>query len=265
MPEEPNPPTNESSWLSLRKYWRLLQLALLFLMIWLMAAYFVLPLIWRFATRHHPALEDLPRITRTSNGIHGDPLNIALVGSEDEVVAAMLTANWSPADSITMKSSLRIAAATVRGRSYETAPVSNLYLWERKQDLAFEQPSGKDPKRRHHVRFWRSEKVDENGRPLWAGAATFDTRVGFSHTTGQITHHIDADVDTERDKLLDDLDKAGLITVVTWLDGFHEELRGRNGGGDPYYTDGKLLIVYVVPQTIKSDSSKGQDAPLEVH
>ncbi|MGE3780499.1 MAG: LssY C-terminal domain-containing protein [Pirellulaceae bacterium] len=31
------------------------------------------------------------------------------------------------------------------------------------------------------------------------GAATFDVRVGLSHTAGQITHHIAADEDVERD------------------------------------------------------------------
>jgi LssY C-terminus len=47
----------------------------------------------------------------------------------------------------------------------------------RKEDLAFEQQEGGDPTRRHHVRFWRSEKTDKNGEPLWLGAATFDQRV----------------------------------------------------------------------------------------
>jgi hypothetical protein len=51
------------------------------------------------------------------------------------------------------------------------------------------------------VRFWQSEKLDEQGRPLWAGLATYDERVGRSHTTGQIMHHISGNVDVERDHL----------------------------------------------------------------
>ena len=159
--------------------------------------------------------------------VPGYSTNISLVGTEEEVDAAMLDAGWLPADPITLRSSLRIAAGTVLRRSYDTAPVSNLFVWGRKQDLAFQQAVGNDPRRRHHVRFWKSQKVDENGRPLWAGAATFDTSVGFSRTTGQITHHIDADVDTERDKLLGDLQHAGVIAQVDWL-AFHEKLEGRN-------------------------------------
>ena len=190
----------------------------------------------------HPAVEDIPGVTYTANGIPGDPLNVALVGTEGQIDAAMLAAKWFPADRITLRSSLRIAADTVFHRSYDDAPVSSLYLWGRKEDLAFEQPVRTDPRQRHHVRFWRAEKVDEQGRPLWAGSATFDIRVGFSHTTGQITHHIAPAVDAERDHVINSLNEAHVLADVYWIDGFRKALSGRNGGGDPYHTDGRLAV-----------------------
>jgi hypothetical protein len=229
---------------------RWLNRLILLLLVWLLAAYLMLPMAWRYSTRRHPALDDAPRITHTANGIHGDPLNVALVATEEELQKVMLAARWLPADPITLKSSLKIATGTILHRSYEDAPVSSLYVWGRKQDLAFEQLYGKDPRQRHHVRFWRSEKLDEDGRPLWFGAATFDTKVGFSHTTGQITHHIDANVDAERDKLLADLSQTPLMAAVQWIVGFQEKLEGRNGGGDPYHTDGRLLVVVVAAQQV---------------
>ena len=232
-----------------RKKRRLIRLLVMLVIVWAVAAYFLLPLAWRLATWHHPAVEGMPRITLTANRIPGDPVNIALVGTEEEVDAAMLAAGWLPADPITLRSSLRIAAGTVLRRSYETAPMSSLFVWGRKQDLAFQQPVGNDPRRRHHVRFWKSEKVDEHDRPLWAGAATLDISVGLSRTTGQITHHIDADVDAERDKLLYDLQYAGVVAQVDWLVGFHEKLEGRNGGGDPWHTDGRVPVVYLTPDS----------------
>jgi hypothetical protein len=248
----PEKPASETPSLERRWYRRWLHRILLLLILWLMAAYFLLPIAWRIATRHHPAVADMPRIARTANGIPGDPLNVALVGSEEEVDAAMLAAGWLPADPITLRSSLRIAAGTVLRRSYDTAPVSSLFVWGRKQDLAFQQAVGNDPRQRHHVRFWKSEKVDEDGRPLWAGAATFDRSVGFSRTTLQITHHIDADVDAERDKILDDLNRAGVVAQVDWLNGFHKDLDGRNGGGDPWHTDGRVPVILLVPDREES-------------
>jgi hypothetical protein len=107
--------------------------------------------------------------------------------------------------------------------------------------LAFEQEVGKDASRRHHVRFWESTK-QVNGRPLWLGSATFDTKVGFSHKTGLPTHHIDANIDAGRDKLLEDLTAAAWLLSTEGVEGFQTKRDGRNGGGDPYHTDGKLSV-----------------------
>lgn len=209
---------------------------------WLLVAYVVLPRVWRSYEKRHPALDDAPRITRTGDGIPGDPLNIALIGSEEELHLALLASKWFPADPITLASSLRIAAGTVFHRAYNTAPVSSLFLFGRKQDLAFEQPIGDDPRRRHHVRFWKSAKLDAKGNPLWIGAATLDTRVGLSHTEGEITHHISAEVDPERDKIIDDVKRAGALVRVDWIADFQQPPNGKNGGGDPWHTDGRLAI-----------------------
>jgi hypothetical protein len=214
--------------------------------VYLLIAYFLLPYGWGRYEKRHPALDDAPRITHTGRGIPGDPLNVAFVGSLEELHLAMLESGWFPADPITLKSSLRIAAGTLFHRTYVDAPVSKLVVWGRRQDLAFEQPAGKDPRRRHHVRFWRAAKLDDNGRPLWIGAATFDTRVGFSHTTAQITHHIDPDIDKERDKLVNDMRRTGNLSTAYWLDGFQEKLQSKNGGGDPYHTDGRLAVGVLV-------------------
>jgi hypothetical protein len=92
------------------------------------------------------------------------------------------------------------------------------------------------------VRFWRWDELYE-GRPAWFGAATFDKSVGLSHTTGQVTHHIAPDIDAERDRLVAELREAGLARSVDWNDDFHPEREGKNGGGDPWHTDGRLAIV----------------------
>jgi hypothetical protein len=190
----------------------------------------------------HPALEDAPELTNTSRGIPGDPVNLAFVASDEELHLAMRAAGWMPADPITLKTSVRIVADTIEHRPYADAPVSSLYLWGRKQDLAFEQPVGNSPKQRHHVRLWRSAKLDETGRPLWLGAATFDRSVGISHTTGGITHHIAPDVDSERDKIMGDMGQVGLLFDMYWIEGFQEQPEGKNGGGDPYRTDARLAV-----------------------
>jgi hypothetical protein len=170
----------------------------------------------------------------------GDALNVALTGTEMDLKRIMRAAHWYRADPLSLRSRFEIAGAAVFEHPYDDAPVSNLYLWGRTEDLAFEQPVGHDPRQRHHVRFWRSAKRDPDGRPVWVGAATFDVRVGLSYTTGQITHHTAPDIDAERNKLFADLRRTGELTDRYFIDDFHRIRQGRNGGGDRWFTDGRL-------------------------
>jgi hypothetical protein len=220
---------------------RCLQAVAVLSVLWLLAAYVILPAVWKHY-EHHPALEEAPKTTLTAQGIPGDPLNVGLIATEDALVRAMLEAGWSPADPITLKSSLRIAGSVLLKRPYREAPVSSLFVFGRRQDLAFEKPAGRSASRRHHVRFWRSYELGRGGVPLWIGAATFDRSVGISHRTGQVTHHIAPDVDDERDGLIADLSQSGLLDWLFQVTGVGATLLGRNGGGDRYYTDGELTI-----------------------
>jgi hypothetical protein len=148
---------------------------------------------------------------------------------------------------VTLKSSLEIAEASVLDRKYDEAPVSSLFLFDRKQDLAFEQPVGDNPRKRHHVRFWKYAETMADGRDVWFGSATYDERVGLSHTTGEITHHIDGNVDVERDHIIETLRKTDLLVEVRIVAGFHTILDGKNGGGDAWHTDGSLSVAVTKP------------------
>jgi LssY C-terminus len=210
------------------------------LLVYLLVAYVLVPALWMRYARRHPSFDDIPRITLTGDDYPGDPLNVALIGTETQLKKIMVAAKWYPADPLTLRSCLEIAEASVLKRPYDAAPVSNLYLFGRKEDLAFEQPVGDDPRQRHHVRFWRSPLVDGDSRPIWVGSAMYDQRVGLSHTTGQITHHTGPDIDAERDYLFRDLEKTGDLAEMFVVDNFHTIREGKNGGGDPWHTDGKL-------------------------
>jgi hypothetical protein len=220
---------------------------LLLLAVYVCLAYVLLPLFWKGYLAGHPALRDLPYITSTGDGHPGDPINIALAGSKEQLEKVMRKAGWFPADPLGVRSDLKIAEATVLDRPYQDAPVSNLYLWGRKEDLAFEQPVGDTPRQRHHVRFWKSEQLDAAGQPLWAGSVTYDKSVGLSHTTGQITHHIDGDLDAERDRLLRQLESTGRLVQPQFIPDFHTQRSGFNGGGDPWHTDGRLALGQIQP------------------
>ena len=223
--------------------WQKLLRAFAFLLgLYFLTAYLVLPFFWSRYIKWHPALNHAPGITSTSDGHPGDPLNLAIIGSEEDLKSIMKLAGWFPADHLSLHSDVKIAADTVLDRPYVDAPVSNLFLWGRKEDLAFEQPVGDNPRHRHHVRFWKSSELDSNGKPLWIGAATYDKSVGLSDTTVQITHHIDPEIDKERDHLVANLVGTHELVDIKYKTNFHPDQEGYNGGGDLWKTDGRLAV-----------------------
>jgi hypothetical protein len=209
-------------------------------------AYIVLPLAWSHY-EHQKGLAGRPMVTRTDQDIPGDPINIGLVGAKNDVLCAMHTAAWYPADPITFRSSVEIVGSVVLDRPYRDAPVSPLYYDGRREDLAFEKPVGTSADRRHHVRFWQVLKEGQEGRPVWLGSVTFDRDVGLSSYTGQVTHHIAPNVDAERDGLTDDLKNAKVVEAIYEVTGVGPTVAGRNGEGDRYYTDGEVEISRIVP------------------
>ena len=198
--------------------------------------------------------------TTTALSIAGDALNVGLEGARDDILCAMRAAGWRPADPVTWRSSLHIADSVMLRRAYLTAPVSPLFYEGRVQDLAFEKPSGVSPSTRHHVRFWKAIDAGDDGLPLWLGAATFDRSVGVSHYTGQITHHVAPDIDAERDLLAADLAAAGMVRSTYQVSGVGPTLLARNGGGDPYFTDGEVAVSQLSPGCAVQSNAPQTDA-----
>ena len=213
-------------------------------------AYLALPALWRHH-EHQRKLADFPMVTRTAQGIPGDPINVGLIGDKRDVLCAMQAAGWYPADPVTLRSSIEIAGSVLLDRPYRQAPVSALYYLNRREDFAFEKPVGGSADRRHHVRFWKVLEDGQEKRPVWLGDATYDRGVGVSHYTGAVTHHIAADIDAERGLLAADLDAARVVEAKYQVTGVGLTLTGRNGGGDPYYTDGEVWVLRLVPDCQK--------------
>src|SRR5436190_16935976 len=181
-------------------------------------AYLVLPGSWTHY-EHQRGLADMPMVTRTAQGIPGDPMNVGLIGDVGDVVCAMHAAGWYPADRITLKSSIEIVGSLLLNRPYKDAPVSNLYYLGRREDLAYEKPIGASADRRNHVRYWKVLESGDEKRPVWLGAATEDRGVGVSKYPVAATHHISPDLAAERALLAADLETAGMVAATSQVTG----------------------------------------------
>ena len=186
--------------------------------------------------------------TRTSDGLLGDPVNLAVDGSEHDIHAAMQRAGWTLADEVTIASGLKIVASTLLRRTYKEAPVSDLMLFGRRQDFAYQQEVGGDASKRHHVRFWKAPDgwLLPGGQKVgWLAAGTYDRAVGLSMFTWQVTHKIDPDTDAERDYIVATVEHADPDVGLRVIEGFSTAYHARNGGGDEIRTDGNLPILNV--------------------
>jgi len=216
-------------------------------------AYVVVPAAWQRYERRLPRPQD-PSLTYTAEGIPADPINVALVGTREDLCAAMREAGWAEADRISMRSGLRDAGSVLFARPYVSAPVSTHFRRGRPQDLAFERIVGGSPRRRHHVRFWVSGEPS-SGLPVWVGAASYDRGLGFSRYTGEVMHHIDPQVDVERETLFEELARADALGRVERLAAYRPAGPGFNGGGDSYRSDGALLRGFLAPGLSRPDAS----------
>jgi hypothetical protein len=218
-----------------------------YLLFWLILAYLVLPRLHRILTNIYVPNYFIGR-TRTSDGLLGDPVNLALLGSEAQVHAALQGAGWTRADDLSLLSGWKIVASTILRRSYDEAPVSPLMLFGRNQDFAYQQEVHGNPAKRHHVRFWYcpDDWLLPGGHHVdWLAAGTFDRAVGFSLFTLQITHKIDENTDIERDHIVKTVTDADPLATVDVLKDFATGYHSRNGGGDTIVTDGDLPIIDV--------------------
>jgi hypothetical protein len=214
---------------------------------WVLLAYLVLPRLHRILTAIYVPDYFIGR-ARTSDGLLGDPVNLAFLGDRQQLERAMDAAGWTRADPVTLASSWRIVTSTLTRRSYDDAPVSPLFLFGRQQDFAYQQEVDGNPAQRHHVRFWRCPEgwLLPGGRRVdWLAAGTFDTHVGMSLFTLQITHKIDADTDVERDHIVATITAADPAASVDVIEDFSTGYHARNGGGDSITTDGGLPIIDV--------------------
>lgn len=194
-----------------------------------------------------PALASVPKRTENDKHVAADPVNVAFVGTAAEVTTAMTAAGWRIPDSLSRASDIAIARSVLENRPDSTAPVSSLYLFGRKQDLAFEQEVGQSARHRHHARLWLASAVQFEGRPVWIGGATYDASAGISHRSLRPTHHIAPDIDEEREGLEAVLARRGELSETFRVTGVGVRVDAKNADGDRYDTDGELRVMVVSP------------------
>jgi LssY C-terminus len=201
-------------------------------------------------------LEQLPCCASNQQGDReGDPLNIVLVGHPAEVLNSLSRSGWSFTHRLSFKTVRREIGAAVAGSSYPVAPVSNLYVFGRKHDVAL-QRARRSISQRNHMRLWLAPYTFEQ-RSVWLGQVSRD--IGIKITTESptlTTHVIDPEVDTTREYLFHSLIGQGFVDRFGFVKGSAAATRDNprhNLTGDPYHSDGMRLVVMLAPEPVTTE------------
>jgi LssY C-terminus len=178
-------------------------------------------------------------------------VNIGIEGSEASILAAFKRIGWVQADPLSPRSDLKMAEAAALSHAYPAAPVSNLYLFGRAEDFAVEHEIGATISRRDHARFWDTHRDDPvTHLRLWIGDASRDVGVEIlrrHHLPVGTTHRIDPNIDAERNLIAGSLQQSALVQAELFEPGMGATKAGKNGNGDPFFTDGKAAVVVLKP------------------
>jgi hypothetical protein len=204
-------------------------------------------------------LEALPCCTHDADGEdEGDPLNVAIIGDREKLLTAVARSGWSFTHRITLRSIQRELGAAIANSEYAVAPVSSLYAFGRKQDLAL-QRARSSIAQRNHMRLWLAPVTFE-GRPVWVGQISRDIGVKFTDKSVTFTTHvIDPAVDEAREYLLQSLltrqsvQRFGFVQAMDPAPVDHPRL---NLMDDPYFTDGLRLVVLLADEPVPPERAR---------
>ena len=188
-------------------------------------------------------IDSLPRRVHDQFNNQGDMVNFVLIGSQEQVQAALEAANWHAADTDNKKAVLNAVLQTYDKKDYLAMPMSTLYLFDRGQDFGYEMA---DPyavvASRHHFRLWKAP-ITWNGQTVWAGAGTHDIGFEKDQRNGSVTHKIDPAVDGERENIGSSLQKAGKVKSLNYYLPPNPVQDARNATGGGYHSDGRILVI----------------------
>ena len=189
-----------------------------------------------------------PRSSENLSGVPRQPIDLVIVGSEEELTKALGDAGWLPMDTLSWKTLGKATGAVVRNEAYPQEPGTPAFWNNRPNDLAFEQPTAENTARkRYHVHVWSTPLVTSSGRNVWVANTHFDEGIKLTSALIVPTHMIDPAVDKVRDKVENELVQTGEASSSTIFQNV-DPMLGQNEAGDSFFTDGKAYLIFLRPQ-----------------
>jgi hypothetical protein len=186
-------------------------------------------------------MASLPARSTTTAMVIADIVNLAFIGSREQLYSAFTNAGWQTSSSFSRHTFTYNFYAFLNNSGYPQAPMRPFLLEGKIPEMSWEK-SLNSYARRDHLRIW--EWSDSSGTDtLWLSSATHDSSASLSVKYHRLLHHIDADIDEERAKVIRDLNAAGCVQSVTFVPRHNVANLSQNATGDAVRTDGAIAVV----------------------
>jgi len=184
-------------------------------------------------------------VTNADGTKTGDPLNLVIIGGPEAMWPAFLRSGWDPTAAMGAGSAVKTGIFGIFGGAYRYAPISNLYVYGRAQDIALQKVRS-NIHYRNHLRLWLAP-VTVKGMPVLIGQISRDIGSRFTTKSKTLTtHRIDPNVDETRSSLVQDFIHAQALEAFARVGGVGfvspDEPRV-NLTGDPWFTDGARAVL----------------------
>jgi LssY-like putative type I secretion system component LssY len=204
-------------------------------------------------------IEALPCCTTDATGTrNGDPVNFVLIGSDDDILGALTRQGWDPTHALGAATAWSTFHAYISAVRYRYSPISSLYFYGRRQDIAM-QKTRATIHQRNHLRLWKAP-YSYQGKSVWIGQISRDIGVRFAvNAPFFVTHVIEPDVDEARSYLIQDMLASEYLHAFGWLNGVGragEDHPRVNLTGDPYFTDGLRAVMVISSKPASIDEIK---------
>ncbi len=196
-------------------------------------------------------IEQLPCCTTNKHGDKfGDPLNLVLIGDNTDIFTAFVRRGWHGTEILWSDAVWRTVKSFIQGSRYRYSPVSPLYVYGRRQEIALQKARGTIHER-NHLRVWLTP-IRFQGESVWIGQISRDIGVKFTLKSPTIsTHVIDPDVDEARRYLMEDMAYSQALVRLGLVGGVGKTSKtqpGYNLVGDPWFTDGRRAVMFFEPR-----------------
>ena len=183
----------------------------------------------------------LPERTKTIRGHDADVVNLAFLGSRKQVEHAFVASGWHRGVLLNTRTALREIHAFLLVRNYPEGPMSRQLFDGVPEDSRWERGLNTLAKR-DHLRIWHAGELPD-GQSFWVSASTKEIGATLSLRRREFIHHVDENIDEERERVVRDLTLGGCVAGLHYSPRPFARTTMKNATGDDMRTDGQVAVV----------------------